>query len=271
MYIKEVTRLVRNFYPNEYETSELYLWCNEVSAMLLVENKRIYREIILPIASDGSVLLPEGVRMEYIERVITDGRELDREDMRLFGHHIHYIKGTNGFVLPEPVSHADSVRVTYIEPYQPIRLPKYQGEVTIDTANNTITIYHGEFVVGDFLNITMNKGAANQHKLKEVPIFAVHRSGEQTVLETSAAALQGAVSERSDNAVITRIVLDKTVCDAPYDGMYVDYCLAKINLYQRDNDGYSTHMAEFNNKLASYRAWLIERLPQDDGALKNWW
>lgn len=271
MYIKEVTRLVRNFYPNEYDISELYLWCNEVSAMLLVENRRIYREIILPIASDGSVLLPEGVGMEYVERVIADGRELAREDMRLFGHHIHNIRGTNGFVLPEPVCRADSARVIYTEPYQPIRLPKYQGGVTIDKAAHTIAIYHGEFVVGDVLNITMNKGASDQYKLKEIPVFAVHRSGEQTVLETSAEAIKDAVSEKSNNAVITRVVLDKTVCDAPYDGMYVDYCLAKINLYQRDSDGYSTHMAEFNNKLANYRTWLIERLPQDDGALKNWW
>lgn len=269
MYINEAVRQVMRFYPSEYDVRELYLWCDEVSAMLLTENKRIYREILLPVAADGSVLLPEDVDMEYVEYVDAEGTELKRCDLRTFGRNVHSIRGINGFILPERLRRARLVRVVYIEPYRPIRLPKYRGGVVFGEAD--ISIGRCDFAVGDILDITADSGSGDKYVISDIPVFAVTRGDTGTVLETTAEALSEVSGRSSDNAVITRTVTERTACEPPFDGMYVDYCLAKINLYRRDNDGYKTHMAEFNNKLAAYRAWLIERLPQDSGALVNWW
>lgn len=64
---------------------------------------------------------------------------------------------------------------------------------------------------------------------------------------------------------------DRTLCPAPYDSMYIDYVIAKINLYQHNDAGYSRHISAFNSKYSAYRKWIIGFLPPDPGQFINWW
>ena len=61
MYINDVVRFVRSIYPSEYDAAEIYIWCNEVSAMLSIEERNVFKSVLLPVLNDGSVMLPEGV------------------------------------------------------------------------------------------------------------------------------------------------------------------------------------------------------------------
>lgn len=67
---------------------------------------------------------------------------------------------------------------------------------------------------------------------------------------------------------------DKTVINAPYDEMYVDFLLAKCCYYQRDFNAYNQHIVAFNSKLEDYAKWFIQRnMPQrkTKNKLNNWW
>ena len=61
IFINDVIRFVQRHYPSEYDPVDMYKWCDEVSAMLLVEDRVTYRELVLPVFDDRSVLLPEGI------------------------------------------------------------------------------------------------------------------------------------------------------------------------------------------------------------------
>ena len=64
---------------------------------------------------------------------------------------------------------------------------------------------------------------------------------------------------------------DETLCNTPYDVMYIDYVLAKIALYQRDFNAYNQHISLFNTRLDAYKRWRMSNPPHKSEALKNWW
>ena len=257
MYINDVIRRVRAYNPSEYSPSEMYAWCNEVSAMLAVETRTVYREIRPPIAHDGSVLLPEGVRLENILHVYADGMGVPKAQYRLQGRKC-YIEGDDA---------PGDVVIVYEEPYYPIRTPKYIGAAVID--DDTIAIKDCEFVVGDMLNITIGNETA-----QDVPLMAVDYDENDMrgyILTVAPGALDGFTVTTTDAAVITRTVTEKTVCDAPFDSMYIDYVLSKIAMYQKDTNNYNMYTAQFNTKLVQYREWLAARMPTEPYKLRNYW
>lgn len=67
------------------------------------------------------------------------------------------------------------------------------------------------------------------------------------------------------------VIDDETVCEAPYDSMYIDYVIAKLHLYQHDNDGYNRHITAFNSRLNSYKRVMASKLPKPAGRFRNWW
>lgn len=253
MYINDVIRLVRNYNPSEYGVSEMYQWCNEVSAMLAVETRTTYREIRPPIASDGSVLLPEGVAYENIVHVYADGHGVPKSLYRLQGRRC-YIEGDE---------HPTDVVIVYEEPYYPIRMPKYIGDMTV--SGSTIKITGCDFIVGDLLNITVGTTV-----LTDIPLMAIE--GDPNDLTKYILTLTDTTGlSTTDAAVITRTVTEKTVCDAPFDTMYVDYLMAKIALYQKDTTSYNTYISQFNTKLVQYKEWLAARMPTEPYKFRNYW
>ena len=251
MYINEVIRRVRSYAPSEYSLNELYTWCNEVSAMLTAEDRTVYREIRPPIASDGTILLPEGVRMEQVTHIYLGRRELPR---RLYA-------------IPQEAGRVPSgdVTVIYEEPYRPIRMPRYQG--VAETDGDRLYINDCEFISGDILSLT-----AGEETTDGIPLLSVEYDPDNirgyilTVAEGTLPQLGSGA-----NATITREVTDRTVCDAPYDGMYIDYLLAKIAQYQRDTAAYNTSIAAFGRSLGEYKKWLTAHMPHEKHRLKNYW
>ena len=247
MYIGEVIRRAQSYYPSEYDINEMYSWCDEVSAMLTIEDRNVFiREQFMP-DPDGKVVLPKGVEFENIISVNVDGKELQKADVR-----------TSYF--PEKVS---QIEVTYLKPYPPIRIVLYMGKVEINKPESCVVIYDNKFKEGDFISLTINEVSS------EFKILERKFDGERCILRVGMGDL--ADMSDSDNAVIKRIITDKTICDAPYDTMYIDYILAKIGMLQHDFEMYNQFMAAFNSRLKAYKKWITNQLPQSGGKLKNWW
>ena len=251
MYINEVIRRVRDYYPSEYSEAELYTWCNEVSAMLVTEDRTVCREIRPPVAPDGTILLPEGVRMEQVTRIYLGRRELPK---RLYALPHSFDRLPQG-----------ELTVIYEEPYRPIRMPRYQG--IAETDGDRLYIRCCEFVPGDTLVIT-----ASGSETRGIPLLAVDYDPDD-IRGYILTAAEGTLPELSGTeiVIIEREVTDKTVCDAPYDAMYIDYLLAKIAQYQRDTAAYNTNMAAFEMSLREYRRWLTAHMPHEKHRLKNYW
>lgn len=266
MYINEAIERADSYYPNEYDLTEKYLWCDEVSSMLAIEDRRIYRERRLPVSRDGTILLPENVTIEYIDKIIYKNKVLEKQDARTFGRNVINVNSVinNG----NDVNEGEYITVIYLVPYEPIRLVKYNGDMQIDTETDTIKIKSCEFITGDTLVIK-----AGDVTIANVPLLDIEfdTDGEYMYKLVCGAGSLSEIAETDTTGTITRYVTDKTVCDAPYDGMYIDYILAKINMYQRDMTAYNQHIMAFNSRLAAYKNWVNEHSAKDEGKFKNWW
>lgn len=248
MYIEDVIRQVEKLCPSEYDSREMYLWCDEVSAMLMIEDRNVFVKECFRPDSKGRILLPDGVKFENIISASVNGKSLKKED--LSGFKTNTASGTE-------------VMLVYLKPYTPIRVLSYNGEAIIDRDASNIVITDSGFRVGDNINITV------ADKTKTLPVLDVKQVENGYVLCVPDGALDG--FDESEVVKIERIVTDKTVCDAPYDSMYIDYIIAKICMYQRDFDTYNQFMTSFNSRLTAYKKWIINQLPQAGGKLENWW
>ena len=271
MYINDVIRSVKNAYPSEYDTGEMYKWCDEVSSMLTEEDRPTYHRVVLPVGKDGSVLLPQGVKTEYVTKVCAGKLILNYTDMRMYGGRDIYIKGMNGIRIENQAEMPQTVTVDYQKPYRPIRLVKYYGDY--ETTDNTLEIYPSQFVAGD--SIVMSVDGETDEVYSDIPVLSVDvtddASGDLKHVLTVPDGTFENISSSTGTANIMRIVTDRTVCDAPFDSMYIDYILAKINLYQHNTNDHNTYMTLFNSRLSAYKEWLIKRMPSGDERFKNWW
>lgn len=48
----------------------------------------------------------------------------------------------------------------------------------------------------------------------------------------------------------------KTLCDEPYDQMYVDFILAQMAKFDKDFESYQQHIASYNNWFSEYMMWV---------------
>lgn len=248
MYIGEVVERTKSYFPSEYNDEEMYRWCDEVSAMLISEDRNVFvKETVLP-SEDGSVVLPEGVEFENIAVVRCNGKVLDKTDFRTT---------ISGKCVNKPLE------LVYMKPYLPIRSVTYSGSVKINREQNIISISMPMFFENDKIKINTDGAECTAQVIKTEFIGDEYA---MTVLCTNI----GSMAESGD-VTISRIITDKTVCDAPYDSMYIDYIIAKICMYQRDFDMYNQFMAAFNSRLNAYIKWLVNNLPQKCGKFKNWW
>lgn len=266
MYINEAIERADNYYPNEYDLTEKYLWCDEVSSMLAIEDRRVYQERRLPVARDGTILLPENVTIEYIDKIIYRDKVLEKQDARTFGRNV--INVNSVISNANEVNEGEYITVIYLVPYEPIRLVKYNGDMHIYTATDTIKIKSCEFITGDTLVIK-----TGDVTIANVPLLDIEfdTEGEYMYKLVCGGGSLSEIEETETTGTIMRYVTDKTVCDAPYDGMYIDYLLAKINMYQRDMTAYNQHITAFNSRLAAYKNWVNEHSAKDEGKIINWW
>ena len=246
---------MQNYLPSEYGMSELYTWCNEVSAMLAAEDRIVIREARVPLARDKTVLLPEGVGTENVIGVYDGARRL-----RLLPHRPMRAECGAG---------CDEVTVLYEEPFCPIRLVRYSGAVTVDPGENRLYIHDCRFKRGDTLTFSADGYTAGGIQLMEVDYDPDDERGY--ILTVSDGALDEVPEPEYEVCEIKREVTDKTVCDAPFDVMYVDYLLAKTAQYQRDPTAYAAYTAAFDSTLAAYRGWLTSRMPHRKNKFRGYW
>ena len=284
MYINEVLRQCDTLCPNEYSESEKYNWCDELSAMLMQEVCKKYEKVTVEKNINGEYVLPEGVTFEMVDRIIDCGREINKYDFRSYG--IQYLYGIRGrFIVPEEIAMRDSLDFVYLKKHEPIRKIIIDGEVTFyDDGFKFIDcdLREGDSVIVNCNGITFENVPILNVEEERINMEAGEKADwrartavvpEGTFSElTKGSVFLGSFEEVVCNAHIERIVTDETVCDAPYDRMYIDYINAQICYYQRNYNTYNQHINLFNQRLNSYTIWLQQRNPQNkDGKFINWW
>ena len=265
MRINQVLERVYDRYPNEYKPYDIYLWCDEVSAMLTQEDRMTYHERTLPVSSDGVVVLPTGVTVDYIVEVEHNGTILERKDITAYGKRTLNIKGLNGTVTPVDKVTSGEVRVIYQVPFSPIRLPKYEGAAEVERADGrtAIAITENVFLPNDLINIIQG-----ENEITDIPVIFIDYDGEKDKYILDIAE---DIDITTGEVEILRTITDTTVCDAPFDTMYVDYCLAQIHRLQGDMTAYNQCMQMFNSRYSAYLKWLVPRTAQRETKLRNWW
>lgn len=275
MYINDVIRLVDQYCPSEYDLREKYTWCDEVSSMLIMEDNNIYKKVVLPIAQDGTILLPDGVNIEYVDNITIGNTALNKTDFRTYGRRTISIKGRNQHIDQRQAAIYDNkATVTYITPFEPLRLTKYRGSIALDKLNNTFTIHNCEFIPGDILIIQIDSSGSDPQILQNIPLLSVsydQHSYNDYICIVPDGSLNDITVDTDDDTIITRVVTEKTACEAPFDTMYIDYLLAKINWYQRDIEAYNQYMTAFNSRLSAYKNWINGKKTDGEAKLINWW
>ncbi len=252
MYINDVIDRVKKYFPSEYSDKEMYEWCDEVGAMLAIEDKCMYNLVTLTPDSEGCVMLPPEVEIHNIISVSHEGQELSKNDIR----EVEEEKLLVGVTTP--------VRVVYLVPYKPIRQTEYSGPAMIE--GNTITIPIDGFYKYDTLNL---KTGDDEREISIIASECMSELPKKYRLTTFESELSGLAGEI--DVTLKRRITDKTLAHSPYDMMYADYLMAKIALYQRDYNTYSQFMTSFNSRLSAYKKWLVNHMPQAVRKLENWW
>ena len=252
MYIRDVIERVKTYYPSEYDESEMYPWCDEESSMIAMEDRCVYNSVILRADHKGTLELPPDVEFHNIVSVKAGGKELKKSNLKL----------TGGSTIETSLS--GDAEVVYLVPYKPIRAVKYKG--TARCEGDTLMLHTNPFVSGDVIKLETHDG----ERLASVIDVTFIPEGEYAfAVRVGPGQIEGLDGEVDLTA--TRQVTEKTLCEAPYDIMYIDYLMGKIALYQRDYHMYNQFMTSFNSRLDAYKRWLINYIPQDGGKLKNWW
>lgn len=265
IYINDVIERVEQLRPSEYDVSEMYMWCDEVSAMLTVEDRRFYREKKLIVGPDGCILLPEDISIENVEFILDGIKRIHKRDLRSVSHrHILLPHHTAGDT-------PRTVRVVYFESYEPIRLTKYKGELVINKSDSSMIMNDCEFVSGDTLIIEDHNDFSDPIPLLKVRFAPDDETCRRFVLYTAYGALDPLSKTHYTDAVVRRIVDEMTVCEPPFDSMYVDYIHAKISLYQGETSVYNQFMTSFNSKLAAYKKWLCALMPKVRREFTGWY
>lgn len=269
MYIKEVLRICDTLCPNEYSDDEKYMWCDELSSMIAQEYLKRYDKIKVEASSGGEYLLPEGVTYEMVDRIIDGAAEIDKRDFRSYG--IKYYHGRHGrFVLPARSRANDTIDVVYLKKHEPIRNIIINDMIKFTRSG--FEVKNPKLIEGDSVTVT-----AGDTVFDDTAILGIRHIDETVCFITVPSFMFDSLftlgeTEKTVQCEIKRIVTDETVCDAPYDRMYVDFVNAQICYYQRDFDTYNQHINLFNQRLGAYQAWLQQRRVQDrDGRIVNWW
>ena len=191
MYITKVIESAKALYPAEYSVGEYIDWCDELSADIALN----YLKNIVKMEYNkvSEILLPEGVGIRNICKVIVDGRDGEKITTEEFGFDYEYEE--KGRRIKKHDGGAFDAVVYYIKPHIPI-----------------------EYTVGKEHNI-----------------------------------------------------IDKTLADAPYDSMYIDFVCMKAAMYQGDTNAYKKFSQIFKDKLDEFHMYVNRTGPAKNTRIYNWW
>lgn len=289
MLINEVIERVDKLLDNEYTLEEKYHWCDVVGAELN-EIRKDYKRAELTRWQDNLFLLPQDCDYTKIEKLICAGQEIPKRDMRTNGLHLFplcgrcYIRAESDCRASRYLSGGASPRipavieVIYKPSYRPIRRIIVKDEPVTIAVGDIITMEHdAPFVTGDVIEVTRGalKAEASVLMRTSQPPGGADYDGElakmKYVLECGEGEL-GTIGYGEQTVTISRAVTDKTMCEAPFDEMYIEYLCAQICYYQRKHDVYQQHIERYNERKAEYAKHLKENEAENDHAVfRNWW
>lgn len=280
MYINEVIREADALNPNEYTLNEKYAWIDELNATLMQEHMYKYARAELEPMEDGTYLLPEGITFEMVDRIIAQGRSIEKYDFRSFGITPLYTPRERFFV-PVHCQAKGTITVIYLAQYEPIRTFYLENAEYAEAYGSEIYFVLWLDVcnlqTGDIITLTEgDKSAKIAVKSVEYETCStapsLSRDDKFVVLlqvPTDAQDIDDFPTFISPN--VERIVTEQTLVPAPYDRMYIDWIIAKIAFYQNNYIVYNQQMNKFYNTLRQFDNWRISRAPVDkDNKIRNW-
>ncbi len=233
--------------PNSYTLEEKLCWCDEVTAELRRNIIKVYDMIETRIGGFGEVQLPDEIPFERVEVAFVDGKRLDKQDFRSF---------VAGAPMPADIMSGRSLRVVYLTLPEAIRRPDIRGE--FNTGENYIEIEASPFAEGDKIELVHLEELSDKvDYAKAEAAFVMEVQPDKIILDRDVLIPQTAAC-----LAIRRVIDDITAIDeAPYDGMYIEYILAKMAYYQHDYVGYNAHMAQYSTLFEQMRREYKTRNP----------
>lgn len=254
MYITNVIEIAKKLHPSEYSVEEYIRWCDELSAEIM----RNYNESYSEKTETGScVLLPPGIDIDDISKIIMDGKELDKTDLRDFG--IDYRYSARGRELKKNDGTVSEFRIIYRTPHDPIRYIDTDAVFTFGDRHfvcGDVDVYSG-----DTLIIT---DGDNEYRIYVVDIAV--QDGEVALY-----LYEGDEIPAGQRTVhVYREIQDMTLLPAPYDSAYIDFCNAKVSLYQGDSAAYNAFMSQYTAKMSDYEKYITRNKARVKRKFLNW-
>lgn len=244
--------------PNHYTLDEKLSWCDEVTAELRRSVIKVYDAIETEADAYGKLILPDDIPFEHVEVVLAGNQMLSKEDFRSMCFADRDASVSFGM--------QKKLRVVYLVLPKPIRTPDIRGE--FNTGENYVEIEEPPFITGDKIEIVPVEALTDEPDRDNAKHAYVMESQLHKII------LDRDVLEAQTGAklAIRRVIDDVTEVDEPpYDGMYIEYLLAKMALYQHDYVGYNAHMTQYNSLYEMFRREYKTRSPMTSRVrLKNY-
>ena len=254
MELLKAIEIADSLCPNPYTQEEKLRWCEEVSAVIRREIKKIYDVVETKVSADGDVVIPDEIPFEDIEAAYVNGRYMDKLDFRSFAATGY--KGSSAVL-----------KLVYLTRPEPVRNICISGK--FDISENYIKMDLPPFIPEDCLEWVILEGTDAEPDWSNAQrCYVLERTYDGLLVDEGAFTPQTAA-----DMVIRRVIDDVTEIDEPaYDGMYVEYLLAKMALYQHDYTGYNAHMAQYNIIYDSLRRDYKSRAPLNGlSVFRNYW
>lgn len=281
MFINEVIERADRLVENEYSLEEKYHWCDVVSGEIRSLYQRNYKRVLLKRWKDNLFLLPQDCPYSYIEKIIFGLHEIDKDDMRTFGFRPTHIGDTMLLCfgkVPSIDNTPEMIEVIYFPVKRPIRRICLHNEtITIPDRADSEKSYelimneNCPFIPGDVVEVVYGDTKTVLNILTRSADFDEDELKLCYILEYG----EGEADALPDGEItvdMRRIVTDRTVCDSPYDEMYIDYVCAQICFYQRKHDIYNQFISRYNNRIEEYGKIMKEFANKNDRTFfTDWW
>lgn len=244
MKLLRAIEIADSLYPNQFSQEEKLRWCEELSAGIRRDVKKVYTTVELRTSSNGEIHWPDNFSFEDLELAFWNGSPMDKMDLRSF---MTDASGSGSY---------GTLRLVFLEQPQPVRRICIQGE--FDLSEHYIKMPDSPFEVGDFLEIaTLSDKDAKPDWDTAVIACVMECTPYGFLLDEDIFTPQTATP-----LAIRRIIDDCTeVEEPPYDSMYVEYLLAKMALYQHDYSAYAAHITQYNTLYDALRRDYKTRTP----------
>lgn len=233
--------------PNHYTVEEKLEWCDEVTADIRRNIIKVYDMIETQIDGAGEVILPDDVVFERIELVFVNGRRMEKHDFRSFARN---------FSVRNNIGPNQKIKVVFLKMPEPIRITEIKGE--FNTGDCIIEIDKAPFKEGDRIEIAKIESLSDEPDWTNSSFaYVIEVQNDKVILDKDVVAAQTGAK-----LAIKKVVDEVTAVDeTPYDGMYVEYILAKMAFYQHDYVAYNAHMAQYNILYEMLRREYKTRCP----------